>query len=353
MAGPGPEGAGGIAVIVKTLAASSLAERYELDVVSTHRDAGRAGKALQALEGLARSAGLLAGGRVDLVYLHTSSGFSFRRKAAVAAIARLARRPYVLHVNASDFDTYYRDAGRWERRLVRTTLSGAGLVIAVSPSWERRLQALASCRTVSIPNPVPIPPRAAHLDGAEVRIVCLGRLGDRKGSRTLVRALGLLESSHPDARLVLAGDGDLESVREEARRLGIADRVDLPGWIGPEERASTLLSATLFALPSREEGLPVALLEAMAYGLPAVVSPVGGIPDAFREGRHGYLVPPDDPAALADRLKALLDDPAAARRMGRQARDDARELYATEVVAAQVADALARVLAEAARQSAS
>ena len=342
--GPGPGGAGGVAVVIETLTASRLADRFELVRVATHRDSGRAGKALQALAGIARAASLLALRRVDLVYLLTSSGFSLRRKAAVAAIARLARRPYVVHVHASDFDRYYRDASGWEQRLVRKTLSGAALVIAVSPSWERRLRALAPCRTTAIPNPVPIPPEPARLDASSARIVCLGRLGIRKGSRTIVRALAILGRRHPDARLVLAGDGDLSSVRSEARRLGVSDRVELPGWIGPEERARTFLTASVFALPSQEEGLPVALLEAMAYGLPAVVSPVGGIPDAFEEGRHGYFVPPDDPGALADRLGALLDDPEAARRMGSQARADAEERYATEVVAVQVGDALEAAL---------
>ena len=71
----------------------------------------------------------------------------------------------------------------------------------------------------------------------------------------------------------------------------------------------------------------------MAYGLPAVVSPVGGIPDAFEDGRHGDLVPPDDPDALADRLGALLGDPERARRMGTQARADAEARHATDIVA--------------------
>jgi glycosyltransferase involved in cell wall biosynthesis len=143
---------------------------------------------------------------------------------------------------------------------------------------------------------------------------------------------------------MLAGDGDGSSVVEEAHRLGVSDRVELPGWIGSEERERTLRTATVFALPSREEGLPVALLEAMAHGLPAVVTAVGGIPDVFEEGRHGYFVPPDDPHALADRLRALLEDPELARRMGMQACADAEERYATDVVAVQVGDALQSVL---------
>jgi glycosyltransferase involved in cell wall biosynthesis len=344
--GPGTRGAGGIAVVIGSLAASPLADRYELVMVATHKDSGPMGKALQALAGSARAAALLAARRVDLVYLHSSSGPSLLRKAAVAALARLARRPYVIHVHGGAFDHYYREAAGWERSIVRNTLSGAALVIALSPIWERRLRVIAACHTTAIPNPVPIPDELAHLDGRPARIVCLGRLGDTKGSRTLVRALAALGQRHADVRLVLAGDGDVTAVRDEARRLGVSDRVELPGWIGAEERARTLRSATAFALPSRAEGVPVALLEAMAYGLPAVVSPVGGIPDVFEERRHGYFAPPDDPQALADRLRALLDNPQAARRMGARASRDAQERYSTDVVAAQVGDALEAALTQ-------
>ena len=102
--------------------------------------------------------------------------------------------------------------------------------------------------------------------------------------------------------------------------------------------------AHVFALPSREEGLPVALLEAMAAGLPSVVTPVGGIPDAFVEGRHGYFVAPDDPDALAQSLQNLLDDPAGSRSMGANARNDATERFAIGVVALRLSAALGEIL---------
>jgi glycosyltransferase involved in cell wall biosynthesis len=346
---PQPGAAGGVAVVAETLLASELAARFELLLVATHRDAGRAGKLVQALSGIARAAWLLARRRVDLVYLLTSSGASLRRKALVAALARFARRPYVVHVHASDFDTYYRDAPPWEQRLVRATLARAALVIALSPTWEQRLQEIVRCRTTAIPNPVAIPAEPARPDTSRPTIVSLGRVGERKGSQTLVQAFARVAERHPDIRLVLAGDGDLQPVLGSARALGVDERVELPGWVGPAERARILGTASVFALPSREEGLPVALLEAMAYGLPSVVSPVGGIPDAFEDGRHGYFVPPDDPDTLADRLQSLLDDPAAAREMGCRARADAEQLYAIPIVAALLAAALESALAEVGR----
>lgn len=344
LVGPEPGSAGGIAVVIETLASSSLADRFELVLVHTYSDLPPLRKALRGVAGVARAAYLLASRRADLVYLHASSGFSFRRKAAVATIARVARRPYVLHVHASGFDVYYEESPAWERWLIRTTLRGAALVIALSPAWEARIRAIAPCASTSIPNPVTIPTEPAALDASPPVVVCLGRLGERKGSRTLVRALALLEEPNADTRLVLAGDGDRSSVASEAERLGVAGRVDLPGWVDAADCARILLGASVFALPAREEGLPVALLEAMATGLPSVVSPVGGIPDVFVEGRHGYFVAPDDPAALAAKLQSLVDDREISRSMGAAARTDATSRFAVDVVARRVSEALAGVL---------
>ncbi len=342
--GPEISSAGGIAAVIETLASSSLADSFDLVLVSTYRDSPALRKALHGVLGAARAAWLLATRGVDLAYLHTSSGFSFRRKAGVAFIARVVRRPYVIHVHASGFDDYYRDAPAWERRLIRATLRNADLVIALSPTWEARIQEIVRCTSTSIPNPVRIPTAHAAIDGSPALIVSLGRLGERKGSLTLVRALSSLGGAHSDARLVLAGDGDRSVVRTEAERLGVSDRVDLPGWMDAEDCRRLLLAAHVFALPSREEGLPVALLEAMAAGLPSVVTPVGGIPDAFVEGRHGYFVAPDDPDALARSLQNLLDDPAGSRSMGANARNDATERFAIGVVALRLSAALGEIL---------
>jgi glycosyltransferase involved in cell wall biosynthesis len=345
MVGPGPGGAGGIAVVIDTLFDSPLAARYRLVRVSTHRDAGKIGKTLEALSGLVRAASILVRRNADVVYLHASSGPSLVRKASVAWVARATRTPYIVHVHAGDFDLYVERASHFERWLILRTLGGAAVVATLSPTWERRLSGLGARRTVVIPNPVAIPDVRAALDTSPPQILSLGRLGEQKGSLTLIRALALLDGPYSATRLVLAGDGDPAALRREARRLGVDERVELPGWIGPGERARRLREASAFALPSREEGLPIALLEAMAHGLPSVVTPVGGIPDIFEDGNDGYLVAPGDAEAVADRIRRILGDREAARRMGAHARRSAEERFSTEVVADLVADAIEDALA--------
>jgi glycosyltransferase involved in cell wall biosynthesis len=115
----------------------------------------------------------------------------------------------------------------------------------------------------------------------------------------------------------------------------------MPGWVGSAERDALLGRATIFALPSRIEGLPVSMLEAMAFGLPVVVTPVGGIPDVIEDGATGRLVPADDVDALAGAMRALLDDPAAATAMGTAARAAILGTYDLDVVADRVGDLIA------------
>jgi glycosyltransferase involved in cell wall biosynthesis len=125
----------------------------------------------------------------------------------------------------------------------------------------------------------------------------------------------------------------------------VADRVEIRSWIGPEEVAAMLRTASVFALPSREEGLPVSLLEAMAHALPVVVTPVGGIPDLVADGTHGRMVSPDDPPGLAAALRELLDDPGRARGMGRAGRGEVEARCSVPVVVARLEEAFRGVLA--------
>ena len=98
------------------------------------------------------------------------------------------------------------------------------------------------------------------------------------------------------------------------------------GWLDADAKARALREADIFLLPSTSEGLPVALLEAMAYGKPIVATRVGGIPDVLADGTEGVLVPPGDVAALAAAVGELVGDPDRARELGRAAKERVAEL---------------------------
>ena len=175
-------------------------------------------------------------------------------------------------------------------------------------------------------------------------IVAVARLGPTKGLEILIDAAAELARAPRPFRVRILGAGPLRADLEaRARALGVEDRVRLEGAVSRDEVARALAGATLFALPctvvgeERHDGLPVAILEAMAAGLPVVATPVGGIPEAIVSGENGRLVQPEDSQALRLALAELLDDHALRARLGAAARQTVLERFQLRDCAARLA----------------
>jgi len=158
-------------------------------------------------------------------------------------------------------------------------------------------------------------------------IVALGRLVYKKGFETLIAAAPAILARHPRAHISIAGAGDLRAaLQAQIDRLGVGDRVRLPGKVGHNDVPIYLGGADVFVLPSvidqngNVDGLPNTLLEAMAAGCAVVASNVAGVPLAVQDGHNGALVPPRDPVALAAAVNRLLADPALRAHYGAAAR---------------------------------
>ncbi len=144
-----------------------------------------------------------------------------------------------------------------------------------------------------------------------------------KGHYELIEAARIVRDSIPEARFLLVGDGEERLKLEEAvRSAGMQDRIV---FLNSRSDVSEVLSCCdLFVLPSRAEGLPNALLEALAAGLPVIATAVGGVPDIIEDGVNGVLIPPQNPAALADALLRVLKNPRLSEKLGRGGRDRVR-----------------------------
>jgi glycosyltransferase involved in cell wall biosynthesis len=177
-------------------------------------------------------------------------------------------------------------------------------------------------------------------------VLFLGTVVERKGVADLLRAWPTVMEAVPDAQLVIAGGGNLEMARNLAQRLGIEGSVRIEGWVEGEAKDRLLRGASVFVLPSHVEALPMALLEALAAGLPVVATRVGGIPSAVTDERQGILVDACDSSAIAGALAALLLDPSRRKAMGRAARERAVAEFSSEVIVPRL-EALWRELAPA------
>ena len=156
--------------------------------------------------------------------------------------------------------------------------------------------------------------------------VSIGRHVPEKGYRHLVDAAAALDRARPGAHWIFVGDGELRGELEaRARRSGIESRVHFTGW--RDDVADVLALADVCVLPSESEGFGRVLVEAMAMGRAVVATAIGGVPDVVVAGETGLLVPPADPAALAEAVRALLDDPARAARFGAAGRARAESTF--------------------------
>ncbi|TWS21640.1 glycosyltransferase family 4 protein [Tsukamurella asaccharolytica] len=292
---------------------------------------GTVGQRLRAgLGGMARGTLSVLRGDVDVVHVHLSHGGSVVRKSPVLWAARLRGVPAVIHGHSFDFGGWVAGLPAPARPLVRAALPadrwlvlGTGLAAQYAAALH-----LAPSTVEVLYNPVPEVPVPAGLatTGDVVHAVALGRLGVRKGSYDLIAAVALLP---PEIRarlhLTLAGDGEVDEVRAAAAAAGVEESVSVRGWVDPAGRDALLATAQVFALPSYDEGLPMALLEAMASGLAPLTTPVGAIPEAITDGADGLLVPPGDVPALSAALARLVDDRDLRERIAAGARRRARD----------------------------
>lgn len=179
----------------------------------------------------------------------------------------------------------------------------------------------------------------------------LGRLTEQKGQRVLLQAVAALARDVPDLVLFLAGDGPLrQELEAEAARLGVDDRVRFLGV--RRDRATLYAAMDAFVLPSRWEGLSLALVEAMGAGRAIVATDVGGNPEVIRSGQTGLLVPSNDADALAAALEKLARDRALRTALGDAAAADARSRFSIDRHVAQLAALYRHGLAGRVRQPA-
>jgi glycosyltransferase involved in cell wall biosynthesis len=320
---------GGVSTVVGVLKGAGLFDRCGLLYIPTHRDGGAGAKLAALASAWLRYMGLLLAGKVALVHAHTASRASFWRKSLFILPAFLARVPVILHLHGAEFQVFYgKECSAWARRFVRWVFQRVSQVVVLSGSWESWVRAsFPAAKVRVIANPILVPELATKTERSPRTLLFLGRLGKRKGVYDLLRAVAGLKSAYPDLRVLLGGDGELDAVRAEASALGIGGQVELLGWVKGADKARLLNEASVYVLPSYNEGLPMSVLEAMAHGLPVVSTPVGGIPEAVRDGVEGFLVTPGDVEGLVDRIGRLLADPALRERMGDAARARAEAAF--------------------------
>ena len=285
----------------------------------------------------------------DVVHTHTAKAGALGRMAALAfnLTRRRARRAVVVHTfHGHVMRGYFNPA---INAMIRFGEPALGLVtdrvVAISPSQRaelvERLGVTRESKIAVVPLGLDLDPFLRLAKGArtyreelsisrnDVVVGYVGRMVPIKDLSTLVAAFAKALSVYPNLRLVLAGDGPARNdIERTARQAGIANRAHYLGWT--EELERVYATFDLLALSSLNEGTPVAIIEAMAAGVPAVSTAVGGVPDVIEHDVTGLLVPARDVDALAAAIVRLAQRPEERQRLGAAARRRVGQLYGRE-----------------------
>jgi glycosyltransferase involved in cell wall biosynthesis len=268
--------------------------------------------------------------RACLAHINIAGRGSTLRKIWVTGFAALIGLPYLLHVHDYDYAADYDQRPAPTRRAVRAMFAHARSVLVLGERDRRLLTdrfGLRESQIIVLHNAVPdpvstlaAPPCPPALATAGCHVLFLGHLSDRKGVPELLRALASPQLASLPWRATIAGGGPIEQFSAMAHDLGIAERVHFPGWLEQTDVAALCESAQILALPSHAEGLAMAILEGMSYGIAVVTTAVGAHAEAIENGVSGLLVSPGDVGELTQALAQLMTEHAVRERLGIEAR---------------------------------
>ena len=283
-----------------------------------------------------------AAGRVDLFHVMANSGWSWHLFAAPAVwLARLRGVPCLVNYRGGEADTFLASsAGSVLRTLRRAS------ALAVPSGFLQEIFDRRGVTAEIVPNVIDLQrfrPPLEPLPDPRHLVVARG-LETIYDIPNALRAFAILRQSFPDARMTVAGSGPEEgTLRALAAELGIAGAVDFCGTLDRDRMAELYRRAAVVLNPSRVDNMPNSVLEAMASGAPVVSTEVGGVPFILRDGVTGLLVPPGDPAAMAEAAKRILQDPHLAARLQSAALADVQQ-YSWPKVRGRWTDVYASVL---------
>jgi hypothetical protein len=318
--GPDPTTVGGIATVIRLFDEHSIGG----DIVDSH-PTWRPQSPLATTRLFAASArALLKMPPGEVAHLHLSERGSFLREGSLLALAHKRGLVTAATINGASFMPF----ARKRPRLVSTVLRRADLVTCMDQEILDFVRLSAPhVHSEIVPNAVFVDDSFLPADETDELVVFAGEIGMRKGADVLSRAWQLVAQRRPEARCLMVGPAT-DFAPPGAERLEVRPPVD------PIEMKALLRQARVVALPSRAEGMPLVLTEAMSQGRPFVSTPVGGIPELA--GGGGILVPVNDEIGLADRLTDLLADPGLARTIGERGRRFCLETRSVEIIDARL-----------------
>lgn len=325
---PNPAVKGGIASVVNGYRGSAIEKVHQISYVESYCDGNRVQKFFKAVRGYGEFAGQLLCNRPDVIHVHSSFGPSFYRKMPFIYLGRWAGIPVVNHIHGAEFDIFYEQASEKKKKRIAKVYGKCSRLIVLSDEWKCAIAQIVPEEKIDVvENYCKVPEIPYDAGRKSEQILFLGELGERKGCYDIPVIFENIKKVCPQAQLMMAGDGQMAQIQEAFAGRNLLESVTFPGWVRGEEKEKLLRESAVFLFPTYNEGMPMAVLEAMGYGMGIVTTQVGGIPKLISHGENGYLEKPGATQEIAQDVIALLQEEELCRKLGQQARQLAEEKY--------------------------
>ena len=279
-------------------------EKWNCIWVATYIDKSALLKIFYFLKGFVKTLFYLPSTKI--VHIHLSESTSAKRKNIFFTIAKFFNKKCVVHFHSFSPETTINGS---DSKLYNSIFNKADKIIALSNYWKDEIIRTVedSSKIEVLYNPCPEVNIRPELK-KEKEILYAGTLNKRKGYKDLIRAFAKIANKHKDWNLVFAGNGEINKGVALSESLGIKGQVDFEGWVSGRDKERLFNRAMIFCLPSYAEGFPMAVLDAWAYHLPVITTPVGGLPDVLLNGNNALVFNPGDIETLCYNLELAMSD---------------------------------------------
>jgi len=281
---------GGMTSVIKNYLEYPDWGKYEICYIPTHIETNKILVAAYFFRAYIKIIFKALRGDFELAYFHTAErGSFFRKSILVHTFGKLGIKT-VMHHHAAEFEEFYANLNDRMKHYVNYTLEKTNLNIVLSNRLIKMITDKAPTANVKVLyNAVetyednPYNPDARN-------ILFLGRLGARKGTYDLLKVIKELDPLLPaDVKFYLCGDGEIDNVKKLITEYGIVHRIAHVGWINSEQKKEYFADTMINVLPSYNEGLPMSILETMAYGIPNISTGIASIPEVISDGKNGFI----------------------------------------------------------------
>lgn len=302
---------GGITSVVKAHEQGQQWKDFHCKWIQTHRDGPQWRKILYLLCAFAKYIILIP--FYDAIHVHLTLGSSGKRKLPFIRIAKFFNKKIIVHFHPSSEKILFEPN---DHKLGEKIFNVADLLIMLSPQWIRWVNEAYPGNNFKMKvlyNPCPKVNRR-NIERKK-QILCAGTILKRKGYDILIQAFAKIAKDVPDWKIAFAGNpyyengiNEIEHGKRMAESYGITSQIEWLGWVSGEMKEKVFNESSIYCLASDGEGFPMGVLDAWAYGIPCVMTPVGGIPDIVRDGVEGLLFPVGGTEKLSTQLKRMIID---------------------------------------------